>query len=330
MPSLSSPSARRYAFTLVELLVVIAIIGVLVALLLPAVQAAREAARRTTCSNHLKQLGLGAQNFVDNKGWFPPNRLGNVPSTAPTTTSWLTWAVVMMPYIEQQSYFQQWDETQTYAWHPETTTRRAIPVYFCPSRRRPNEAFSQNEADGGKSGGLSDYAACAGNGNNDGIGANGVPNAEANGAMIGGKWEANAAIDRLLKWQGIVRIASITDGTSNTFLMGEKHVRRLNAAGTARFVYGTADDRTVYSMGNANNFRRFAGIGGDGVSYSLGLYVDSNSVQAVDNRKFGSRHPSVCQFVLCDGSVKAIPNNIDIKILGRLANREDGEVIGDY
>src|SRR5262245_35059469 len=320
----------RGAFTLVELLVVIAIIGVLVALLLPAVQAAREAARRNQCANNLKQLGLGAQNFVDNKGFLPPNRLGNVPNTAPTTTAWLTWAVVMLPYIEQQTYYQLWDETQTYAWHPESTTRRAVPVYFCPSRRRPNEAFSTNEADGGKSGGLSDYAACAGQGNNDGFGANGVQNVEANGVMIGGKWEADTTLTRLLKWQGTVRVASITDGTSNTFLLGEKHVRKLNAAGTGRFVFGTADDRTVYSENNHNNFRRFGGLGADGVVYSLAQYVDTASVQAVDNRKFGSRHTGVCQFVVCDGSVKPIPNNINITTLGRLANREDGGSIGDY
>ena len=86
--------SRNVGFTLVELLVVIAIIGVLVALLLPAVQAAREAARRTQCANHLKQLGLGGQNFADVKGFFPPNRLGNVPNTAPTTTAWLSWGWV--------------------------------------------------------------------------------------------------------------------------------------------------------------------------------------------------------------------------------------------
>jgi prepilin-type N-terminal cleavage/methylation domain-containing protein len=321
---------RRSGFTLVELLVVIAIIGVLVALLLPAVQAAREAARRTQCANHLKQLGLGAQNFVDNKGFFPPNRLGNVPSSAPSTTAWLSWAVVMLPYIEQQSYYSLWDETQPYSWHPESTTRRGVPIYFCPSRRRHTAAFSQNEPDGGKSGGLSDYAACAGNGNNDGIGANGVPNAEANGAMIGARWEADASITRLLKWQSIVRVATITDGTSNTLLLGEKHVRWLNAAGTARFIWGTADDRTVYSMANNNNQRRFAGLGGDGVQYTLASFVDSASVQAVDNRKFGSRHPGLCQFALCDGSVRPIQNNIDLKILTRLGNREDGEPLGDF
>jgi len=104
----------------------------------------------------------------------------------------------------------------------------------------------------------------------------------------------------------------------------------MNAAGTARFVWGTADDRTVYSMTNNNNQRRFAGLGGDGVAYSLATFTDSASVQAVDNRKFGSRHPGICQFVLCDGSVKAIQTNINLQILTRLANREDGETIGDF
>src|SRR5437773_12049523 len=93
----------RRAFTLVELLVVIAIIGVLVALLLPAVQMARESARRTQCSNHLKQLGLAAQNFNDVRGWLPPSRVSN-DGTDSANQNWLTWAVIMLPYVEQQNY----------------------------------------------------------------------------------------------------------------------------------------------------------------------------------------------------------------------------------
>jgi len=271
---------------------------------------------------------LGAQNFVDNKGFFPPNRLGNVPPGAPESIAWVTWAVVLLPYVEQQNYFQQWDETQPYSWHPEATTRVGIPTYFCPSRRKATAAFSKGEADGGKPGGLSDYAACAGNGDNDGIGVNGVPNPEANGVMIGGKCEANAQKTRLLKWHSVVRIATITDGTSNTFLLGEKHIRWLNPAGTARFEWGTLEDRTVYSMSSITGPRRFAGLGGDGVEYSLAQYT--GSLVAFDNRKFGSRHPGICQFALCDGSVKPIQNNIDLKILTRLASRDDGEAIGEF
>jgi hypothetical protein len=112
--------------------------------------------------------------------------------------------------------------------------------------------------------------------------------------------------------------------------MGEKHVRRLNAAGTARLVFGTADDRSVYSESNHPTARRFAGLGANGVKYAISIWTDANSMQGVDNQTFGSRHPSVCQFVLCDGSVRAIPPNIDLKILTRLANRHDGEPIGDF
>src|SRR5690242_4884124 len=126
---------QRLAFTLVELLVVIAIIGVLVALLLPAVQMARESARRTQCSNHLKQLGLAAQNFNDVRGWLPPTRVSNDSTDA--NQNWLTWAVILLPYVEQQNYYTQWDLTKAYELHPQQVTRQAVPVYFCPSRRKP-------------------------------------------------------------------------------------------------------------------------------------------------------------------------------------------------
>src|SRR5213076_82519 len=102
----------RRAFTLVELLVVIAIIGVLVALLLPAVQMAREAARRTQCANHLKQLGLASQNFNDVRGTLPPTRVSNDSTDA--NQNFLTWAILLLPYVEQQNYFSQWDLTMAY------------------------------------------------------------------------------------------------------------------------------------------------------------------------------------------------------------------------
>jgi hypothetical protein len=230
----------------------------------------------------------------------------------------------MLPYVEQQAYYQLWDETKLYDVHLESTTKRAIAPYFCPTRRRPSEAFSNDVP----SGGLSDYAACSGTGTNDGVGADGQIN--GNGAMIGAKWAQNSAGTLLVLSQPIIRLAMITDGTTNTFLLGEKHVRWLNAAGTARFVWGTADDRSVYTSGNANNYRRFAGLGSDGQAYTIATYVQSASIQATDNRKFGSRHPSVCQFTYCDGSVKAVSTNVDVTPLSRLAQKDDGFAIGDY
>lgn len=308
---------RLGGFTLVELLVVIAIIGVLVALLLPAVQSARESARRTQCSNNLKQLGLAAHNFNDTKGALPPSRLSN-------NGNWLTWAVVMLPFVEQQSFYQLWDEKRLYEWHPETTTRRSVAAYFCPSRRKPSEAYSIDVP----SGGLSDFAACSGTGTSDGVGANGTVN--GNGAMIGAQWTLDTTGTILEKYVPVIRMATITDGTSNTFLLGEKHVRKLNANGTARFVFGSADDRSVYTSGNANNYRRFAGLGSDQGAYSIAVYVETSNVQTVDNRKFGSRHPGVCQFTMCDASVRTIRENTSLETLGRLAAKDDGESIGDF
>src|SRR5262249_36755591 len=92
-------NSRPIGFTLVELLVVIAIIGVLVALLLPAVQAAREAGRRATCTNHLKQMALGCHNFNDVNNSLPPVDMGD---------NWATWALCILPYCEQKALYDKW------------------------------------------------------------------------------------------------------------------------------------------------------------------------------------------------------------------------------
>jgi prepilin-type N-terminal cleavage/methylation domain-containing protein/prepilin-type processing-associated H-X9-DG protein len=298
---------RRRGFTLVELLVVIAIIGILIALLLPAVQAARESARRTQCTNNLKQLALGAHSFHDTKKFMPPGRLD---------TDYLTWAVVMLPYIEELNYYQQWDEKMLYSAQPVRVTRRGVNAYFCPSRRSPDQFFSNDNP----SGGLSDYAACAGTGTGDGVNANGV--------MIAATVTKNGNL--ITTWRGSVTMASIKDGTSNTVLIGEKHIRKLNAQGTGAFQQGTADDRTVYGATNANNYRRFAGLGSDGALYNLARYDLNSFVQATDNRKFGSGHPGGCQFALCDGSVRMVTDRVDVAILTRLANRSDGQPLGEF
>jgi prepilin-type N-terminal cleavage/methylation domain-containing protein/prepilin-type processing-associated H-X9-DG protein len=313
------PRGRSGGFTLVELLVVIAIIGVLVALLLPAVQAAREAARRMSCSNNLKQLGLASHSFHDVRGFLPPNRLAN-NSADPDKFNWVTWAVLILPQIEQTNYYYQWKIDQPYESHPTAVTRVAIPAYFCPSRRVPNAAFSNDTP----AGGLSDYAACAGRGPQDGITKAGVINEYARGAMICAQWQLQPGDKAIAQWQGVVSMASIIDGTSNTFLLGEKHVRRDTQ-------FGTREDRSVYTSINPNNFRRFAGVDRKtGTKYAIARYDFSDVVQTEDNKAFGSMHPGGCQFVFCDGSVHLIPDNIDINVLGRLAERDDGEVVGQY
>src|SRR5438876_11829573 len=159
--------SRRSAFTLVELLVVIAIIGVLVALLLPAVQAARESARRSTCSNHLKQLGLAIHNFEDVNKVLVPARMENYGG--------VTWAVFILPYLEQDNLYKQWDLNRWYydqGPNGNAIRQTQLKLFYCPSRRSP-EGLSQNNdapeipfpgAPAGVNvpGALGDYASCNG------------------------------------------------------------------------------------------------------------------------------------------------------------------------
>src|SRR5262249_8260402 len=155
-----------------------------------------------SCSNNLKQLGLACHNFHDTYGWLPPTRIATAPNDA-----YATWAVVILPFLEQDNLYKLWDLKQPYAKQSVNATRVGIKPYFCPSRRTPTQAFSNDTP----SGGLSDYAPCSGTGNGEG--------ANANGAFIQADFTLSGNL--VQTWTGRVSIAAITDGTSNTFAMGE-------------------------------------------------------------------------------------------------------------
>ena len=321
-------------FTLVELLVVIAIIGVLVALLLPAVQAAREAARRAQCTNHLKQIGLAVHNFHDVNKAFPRSRMACHHGT---------WATELWPFMEEGSLAERWHKLDAFHFQSAANRQSIVSIYFCPSRARSSQlsVVGQDDRPGvsGINGALSDYIACVGDGyGNSGIaqtcidyfqpspspscpGANGVfvvnSNYVSNGTYLG----CTGSMPDL-KFHGerfYVRMKAITDGTSKTILIGEKQAP-LRGYGYYQTPSGEMTyDSSIYNGDDYHVVGRFAGPG-------FGLARQSD--EAV-NTNFGGPHPGICLFAFADGSVRPIAIEIDEVTLGYLANRRDDKTLID-
>jgi prepilin-type N-terminal cleavage/methylation domain-containing protein/prepilin-type processing-associated H-X9-DG protein len=309
---------RRLGFTLVELLVVIAIIGVLVALLLPAVQAARESSRRMQCSNHLKQLGLGAHNHADIYGHFPTaGRSGyvGVRTVGPAIgkdQEW-GWMYQILPFIEQKNL---WENT-----NDNTVKQTPIKIYFCPSRR--SQAIILPLANGA----LCDYVGNSGAGLNSFKTANWMP-VGSTYAGLGGHGVIAAVLPATSPAINPLRFADIPDGTSNTMLASEK------ALSTAFYRGGDGNDNQGWWRGMDSDI-----VGGIYVPVSptpapaYKLQADqkwgapgvSNTYNYSGNfSMFGSAHPGGINAALCDGSVRVIRYTVDINnVLTPLCVRDD-------
>ena len=293
MTSSRPRSSRSKGFTLVELLVVIAIIGILIGLLLPAVNAAREAARRAQCMNHLKQIGLAVNTYHDAIGKYPQGRNTRDPMG-------VSWAFRLLPYIEHQSIHDAYDPNyRVDADENALAMRTPVEVYFCPSRRSPaaDRNFDNN---------------------------NKPP--LVRGAAAGGDYAANAGVylyyreteDIAPRSAGPIytyskiRNRQVTDGTSKTFAVGERHVPLPDPS--------VAEEMRHILQGDC------AFLAGDS---PWGIFADTrrglaNSSSDHSRSKYGSEHPAVTLFVYLDGHVASIDNNTDLDVLNWLCAIGDG------
>ncbi|MEW4451647.1 DUF1559 domain-containing protein [Bremerella sp. JC817] len=263
---------NRKGFTLVELLVVIAIIGVLIALLLPAVQQAREAARRAHCNNNLKQIGLACHMYHDTHQKLPPSFIDAHDKSG------FAWSFFVLPYLEQDNLYQRVNSSkntfQDILDNDLEVAQTSLNAYLCPSD--PGGSLNDNRPfmiDGSSQDiAKSNYPGCAGT-----LGSKG---------MLSGKIG--------------VKFKEVTDGLSNTIMVGE---RRSPEAGYASLWMG---ERTKQSGDGIVNTDAIQGYGsyriGDGESVTAGKKPDT---------AFSSMHPGGVQFVFGDGSVHFLSENID-------------------
>ena len=295
----------RRDFTLIELLVVIAIIGVLIALLLPAVQKVRESANRTKCANNLKQIGTAFHNHHDAFGYFPDG--GEFYKSARTfsgatpqveSQQYWGWAYQILPYIEQDDLWRNPDDAFVAA--------EVVSLYFCPSRGSPRRFNGPGYGERA----MLDYA---GNGGTSTIeNADGSPGDGQNGVVVR---RPNAA-DPLRSVQ--VRLSVITDGASNTLLVGEKRMH------THLLGIPTADDDQGFT----------AGWDQDEIRWALVAPAQDSTLSYWDQQVawgFGSAHEAGFYTVFCDGSVHFVRYTIQSKfsntspgIWQRLCIRNDG------
>jgi prepilin-type processing-associated H-X9-DG protein/prepilin-type N-terminal cleavage/methylation domain-containing protein len=328
------------AFTLVELLVVITIIGVLMALLLPALNAVRESARQTQCKNNLMQMGTAANGHLTTNGFFPSAGWGMM---------WLgdadrgtgagqpgSWIYQILPYMGLSNIHDLGKgqgssttvDTSSYKYKTAGPALKSaiIPTFNCPTRRRATlfpDTITQGAFNSALPPGLNHSDYCANTGTWDaGEAFSGPPTSCLSSFPLNCSWDPDAANgDGVVYQASQVTQGMITDGMTNTFFAGEKWLNPY-------MYYNSTDAGDDNSMmeGFDHDVIRWCGVNQPLLQdLNLGNVVHNNQ-----NNGFGSAHSSGANFVFCDGHVKLIPYSIDLTIYTHLGCRNDGIVNETY
>lgn len=304
------PIARQRAFTLVELLVVMAIISVLIALLLPAVQAAREAARRSQCTNNLKQMGLGLHNYESQNKCLPPG----VHMHTDEMAAGYSWRVEMLPFLEQSPLHEAIDPQPGGDYLKEPG--ESIPDLFqCPS------AESQPPAGGSLL--PSNYVGVAGSGQAEGGRLN----------LPGQAFYGDAYIDGVLYPNSKTKLGQVTDGTSHTLAIGEWVYMPHAAAkdwmyGGVWVAGGQGGTVNEMQLGPVKNLRWPINADNDEHGYykwDIDAPAGADKTMLENDLPFGSEHAGGAFFLMVDGSVHFLQEDIDFTILQDLATRAGDE-----
>lgn len=330
---------KNRGFTLIELLVVIAIIAILIALLLPAVQQAREAARRTQCKNNLKQLGLAMHNYHDTFKVFPMGFINDYGLTRSLTGAnyqhkgsnqrsygqW-SWSAYIAPYIDLSTSYNALGVGDTFA--ADALTNAAVqnvmstPVsaFRCPSDTGRDvstvgEYKPRDSAGNQREVATSNYCAVADGNNGNGLQLN------LDARQCGGMFYPDSK----------VKIRDVTDGTSNTIMVGEKAAETQNARCSRKQNSGAG---TVY-VSSASNQLNHQNRGGSAALGIAGRGINVDSTQACNNlwdikTPFSSLHVGGAQFTMADGAVRFISENVDLATYRNVANISDGNVVGEF
>ncbi|MFK7768779.1 MAG: DUF1559 domain-containing protein [Mariniblastus sp.] len=311
---LNNSKPSRNGFTLVELLVVIAIIGILIGMLLPAVQQVREAARRTQCANNLKQLALACHNYESAHGQFPPGL--NLPvgpgvftgsdihdktGEEPINDRWGSWMVWCLPFMEQNNIYDAMDLRENHDVNCvgyESVGANVIETLICPSDYVPRKVVTYRDLCFG----INSYFGNAG---------------------IQAWYHRNATLDGVFYYNSKTTFAAIKDGSTNTLMIGERYSR---------------DDEWLqlesyrgWAWSNFNSVRDCLAGTLEPINYNFPLGSGPSPPFSLTDKKFSSfssAHPGGANFSMCDGSVQFITmtSTSDLPMLQDLAVRDDGRI----